>query len=143
MPTSCSIWSGCGPSRRPATGCCPAGSGSGSASPWPSSGGPEVLVLDEPTAGMDPEARAATRAIVAAERDAGAAILLTSHDLTDVERLADRIVIIDAGRVVASGTPEALRAGAVARLRFRLDRALGTAQMADLQVTLTAVRARA
>ena len=103
-------------------------------------GRPEVLVLDEPTAGMDPEARAATRAIVAAERDAGAAILLTSHDLTDVERLADRIVIIDAGRVVASGTPETLRAGAAARLRFRLDRALGTADAADLGRVLAAAR---
>jgi len=96
-------------------------------------GRPEVLILDEPTAGMDPEARAATRAIVAAEREAGAAILLTSHDLVDVERLADRIVIIDAGRVVADGSPETLRAGAVARLRFRLDRALGTAEVAALE----------
>jgi len=103
-------------------------------------GRPEVLVLDEPTAGMDPQARAATRAIVAAERDAGAAILLTSHDLTDVERLADRIVIIDAGRVVASGTPDGLRAGALARLRFRLDRALGTAEAADLQAELATSR---
>ena len=99
-------------------------------------GRPEVLVLDEPTAGMDPEARAATRAIVAAERDAGVAILLTSHDLVDVERLADRIVIIDAGRVVASGTPQALRAGAVARLRFRLDRPLDVAEATALQNTL-------
>ncbi len=68
-------------------------------------GRPEVLVLDEPTAGMDPEARAATRAIVADLRDDGAGILLTSHDLADVERLADRICIIDDGRLVASGTP--------------------------------------
>jgi len=103
-------------------------------------GRPEVLVLDEPTAGMDPEARAATRAIVAAQRDAGAGILLTSHDLTDVERLADRIVIIDAGRVVASGSPEELRAGAVARLRFRLDRALSTDEMTDLEVALARSR---
>ena len=55
------------------------------------------MILDEPTAGMDPEARATTRAIVADLRDGGAAVLLTSHDLTDVERLADRICVLDGG----------------------------------------------
>ena len=93
-------------------------------------GRPEVVVLDEPTAGMDPEARAATRAIVADLRTAGAAILLTSHDLTDVERLADRICILDRGRVVASGTAAELGAGVAPRLRFRLDRPL-TPQESD------------
>ena len=103
-------------------------------------GRPEVVILDEPTAGMDPEARAATRSIVAGQRDAGAAILLTSHDLTDVERLADRICILDRGRIVASGTPAALTAGAVGRLRFRLDRALGTDEVDGLGRAIDAVR---
>ena len=103
-------------------------------------GRPEVVVLDEPTAGMDPEARAVIRAIVADIRDGGAAILLTSHDLTDVERLADRIVVLDGGRVVASGTPAELSAGAVPRLRVRLDRALGTDEVAGLQGVLAAIR---
>ena len=75
-------------------------------------GRPEVLVLDEPTAGMDPEARAVTRELIAAERAAGAAILLTSHDLVDVERLADRVVVIAAGRILASGTVAEVRGDA-------------------------------
>ncbi len=78
-------------------------------------GRPDVLVLDEPTAGMDPEARAVTRELVAGLRDAGAAILLTSHDLVDVERLADRVVVIAAGRVLAEGTVADVR-GAAASL---------------------------
>ncbi len=99
-------------------------------------GRPEVLILDEPTAGMDPEARAKTRAIVSDLRDAGVAVLLTSHDLVDVERLADRIAILDAGRIVASGTPAELTAGATPRLRFRLGRALDPEEIAALAETL-------
>jgi ABC-2 type transport system ATP-binding protein len=99
-------------------------------------GRPEVVILDEPTAGMDPEGRAATRAIVAILRDTGVAILLTSHDLTDVERLADRVCILDGGRIVASGTPGELAAGARPRLRFRLEGPLGPAERASLAATL-------
>ena len=103
-------------------------------------GRPEVVVLDEPTAGMDPEARATTRAIVSDLRSEGAAILMTSHDLTDVERLADRIYVRADGRIVASGTPADLRAGVTARLRFRLDRTLGTDEVAGLERALAGVR---
>ena len=103
-------------------------------------GRPEVAILDEPTAGMDPEARAVTRAIVTDLRASGCAILLTSHDLTDVERLADRICILADGRLVATGTPAELTAGSRPRLRFRLDRSLAEADVAALQASLTEVR---
>jgi ABC-2 type transport system ATP-binding protein len=95
-------------------------------------GKPEVVVLDEPTAGMDPEARAEVRAIVAGLRNDGTSILLTSHDLTDVERMADRIVVLDHGAVVASGTPAELAARTRPRLRFRLERSLQPAELARL-----------
>ena len=103
-------------------------------------GRPEVVILDEPTAGMDPEARVTIRSVIADLRDAGLAILLTSHDLTDVERLADRIVVLDGGRVVASGTPAELAAGAIARLRFRLDRPLDEGDAASLQAAIRGLR---
>ena len=106
-------------------------------------GRPEVVILDEPTAGMDPEGRATTRAIVSGLRDAGAAILLTSHDLSDVERMADRVCVLDRGRIVASGTPGSLAAGARPRLRFRLDRPLDTAAVVLLAAALLADRAGA
>jgi len=83
-------------------------------------GDPEVLVVDEPTAGMDPEARRATRTLVAALRDEGRTILLTTHDLGDVEHLASRVAILHRGRIVADGTPEALLSGGDVGTRFRV-----------------------
>jgi ABC-2 type transport system ATP-binding protein len=104
-------------------------------------GRPEVVILDEPTAGMDPEARADVRRLVEELRTDGLAILLTSHDLVDVERLADRIVILDDGRVIAAGTPAELAAGLQPRLRFRLDRPLDAAGLAALSTAAgTSVR---
>jgi ABC-2 type transport system ATP-binding protein len=83
-------------------------------------GRPEIAILDEPTAGMDVEARAATRALLASLRASGVTVVLTSHDLADVERLADRLAILDRGRIVALGSPQELTAGSLPVLRFRL-----------------------
>ena len=95
-------------------------------------GRPEVLLLDEPTAGMDPEARAVVRERILAARRAGQAVLLTSHELADVERLADRIAVLVAGRIVANGTATELTAGLTPRLRFGLDRPLRPDELASL-----------
>jgi ABC-2 type transport system ATP-binding protein len=83
-------------------------------------GNPEVLILDEPTAGMDPEARRSTRDLVASLRDEGRTILLTTHDLGDAEHLADRVAILHRGRIVAEGSPEQLTTGGSTAIRFRL-----------------------
>ena len=95
-------------------------------------GRPELVVLDEPTAGMDPAAKAATRELVAGLRSDGVTVLLTTHELADVERLADRLALIDRGRLVTLGRPDELLAGAARRLRFRLDRALAEVERTEL-----------
>ena len=71
-------------------------------------GRPEVAFLDEPTAGVDPEGRLAIRAVVADLRAKGVCIVLTTHELGEAERMADRIVILSRGRVRLEGTPHEL-----------------------------------
>jgi ABC-2 type transport system ATP-binding protein len=100
-------------------------------------GRPELAILDEPTAGMDVEARATTRELLAALRADGVTILLTSHDLVDVERLADRIAILDRGRIVAIGAPDEI-GGERNTLRLRLTADLTEADAQDLGVRLGA-----
>lgn len=75
-------------------------------------GRPELVVLDEPTAGMDVQARHATWALIEQLRADGVSVLLTTHLLDEAERLADQVVIIDRGRVIAAGTPAELTAAA-------------------------------
>ena len=67
-------------------------------------GRPEVLFLDEPTAGVDPEGRLTVRRVIAQHRQEGACVILTTHELPEVERLADEVIILSSGRVVASGS---------------------------------------
>jgi ABC-2 type transport system ATP-binding protein len=74
-------------------------------------GRPELAILDEPTAAMDVAARRSTWDLLRALRAEGATILLTTHLIEEAEALADRLAIIDGGRLVASGTPAELRSG--------------------------------
>jgi ABC-2 type transport system ATP-binding protein len=81
-------------------------------------GRPQVAFLDEPTAGVDPVGRVAIREVVAGLRDDGVTVLLTTHELDEAERLADHVVILDHGRVLAAGAPDVLRASDAAEVRF-------------------------
>jgi ABC-2 type transport system ATP-binding protein len=101
-------------------------------------GRPELVLLDEPTAGMDPAAKASTRELVAELRESGVTVLLTTHELADVERLADRIVILANGRIVAAGSLAELAAPTPGGLRFGLDAALLEADRLDLEAALRA-----
>ncbi len=71
-------------------------------------GRPWVAFLDEPTAGVDPQGRLTIREVIADLRSAGTCVLLTTHELQEAERLADRIIILDHGRIVADGAPAEL-----------------------------------
>jgi ABC-2 type transport system ATP-binding protein len=70
---------------------------------------PSVLVLDEPTVGLDIESRNAIWEVLRLLRDSGTTILLSSHYLEEVDALADRLAIVDSGRVIAEGTPQHLK----------------------------------
>lgn len=82
-------------------------------------GRPELVFLDEPTAGLDPQARRSTWDLVRELRADGVSVVLTTHFMDEAEALADDVAIIDAGRVIAQGSPEQLcRGGAENTLRF-------------------------
>lgn len=97
-------------------------------------GRPELVFLDEPTAGMDAHARLVVWELIDALRRDGVTVVLTTHQLKEAEELADRIVIIDHGVQVAAGTPaELMRSGAEDQLRFTAPRKL------DLDLLLAAL----
>ena len=83
-------------------------------------GRPELVFLDEPTAGLDPQARHATWELIEGMRSAGASVILATHYMEEAERLADDVVIVDHGVVVASGPPGTLT-GSAGQLRFRAE----------------------
>jgi ABC-2 type transport system ATP-binding protein len=86
-------------------------------------GRPEIVFVDEPTAGMDPQARRTTWELLEELRDGGVTVVLTTHYMDEAERLADHIHIIDHGRLIASGTPlELTRGGTHATIRLVVTR---------------------
>ncbi len=70
---------------------------------------PDIIFMDEPTVGLDPVGARMLRDIIRELKKAGKTVLLTTHNLSEVEELCDRIVIINKGRVVAQGTPDEIR----------------------------------
>ena len=84
-------------------------------------GDPDLLFLDEPTTGFDPDARLEAWAMVRNLRTLGKTVLLTTHYMDEAQQLADRVAVIANGRIIAEGTPDTLgnRAAAASRIRFR------------------------
>ena len=106
-------------------------------------GDPEVLFLDEPTAALDVEARREFWAQVRAFVQAGKTIVLTTHYLEEADALADRVVVIDHGHVIADATPAAIKARVAGkRVSFDLDQPLDDAAFAGLPVQNLQLAAR-
>jgi ABC-2 type transport system ATP-binding protein len=94
-------------------------------------GRPEVVFLDEPTAGVDPEGRLTIRQVIADLKASGVCIVLTTHELAEAERLADEVVIVAAGRAVARGTVAELAAtGSAPAIRFGAPAGVDTVSLA-------------
>jgi ABC-2 type transport system ATP-binding protein len=102
-------------------------------------GDPELIFLDEPTTGFDPTARRAAWDVIAGLRELGKTIFLTTHYMEEAETLADRIMIIAAGRIVASGTPETIggRATDATLISFTLPDGVETTDLPDLPAPVT------
>ena len=84
-------------------------------------GDPEILFLDEPTTGFDPSARRHAWDVINGLRELGKTILLTTHYMEEAQVLADRVVVLNGGRVIAEGTPDTLGGGGESIVSYRLD----------------------
>ncbi|MDX6301921.1 MAG: type transport system ATP-binding protein [Nocardioidaceae bacterium] len=100
-------------------------------------GRPELVFVDEPTGGMDPQARRTTWDLLDELRRDGVTIVLTTHYMDEAERLADHVHVIDRGRLIASGTPfELTRSGGSTTIRLVVTEPFPPAAPGSLQVTL-------
>ena len=94
-------------------------------------GRPELMFLDEPTAGLDPQARRATWSLIEELREDGVTTVLTTHFMDEAESLCDQVYIVDAGRVIASGTPaELVDVGDESAVRLVTEPGLDVAKLA-------------
>ncbi len=93
---------------------------------------PQLLVLDEPTSGLDPLLQAEFASLVHETVADGRTVLLSSHELDEVQRLADRVTIIREGEIVASDTVEGLRAAAPRTVTFRFGETVDPGRFARL-----------
>jgi ABC-2 type transport system ATP-binding protein len=98
-------------------------------------GDPDVLFLDEPTTGFDPSARHQAWSVITRLRELGKTVLLTTHYMEEAQELADRVIVVMAGRVVAEGTPDTLagRDQAPATVRCRLPAGIGPEQLPEFR----------
>jgi ABC-2 type transport system ATP-binding protein len=92
-------------------------------------GDPELLFLDEPTTGFDPAARRQSWELIESLRSLGKTILLTTHYMDEAQHLADRVVVIAAGRVIAEGTPDSLGRDDASLVTFRVPPGLDPAAL--------------
>jgi ABC-2 type transport system ATP-binding protein len=99
-------------------------------------GRPELVFVDEPTAGMDPAARRTTWELLEEMRADGVTVVLTTHHMDEAERLADRIHIIDHGRLIASGSPVELTRGGTSTIRLVVTKPFPQGAPAALQAAL-------
>jgi ABC-2 type transport system ATP-binding protein len=97
-------------------------------------GDPELLFLDEPTTGLDPQARLQLWGLIERFKSEGRTIVLTTHYMDEAERLCDRVAIVDHGRVIAEGTPDTLMASVAAPPR---EPRVHAATLEDVFVALT------
>jgi ABC-2 type transport system ATP-binding protein len=98
---------------------------------------PRVLFLDEPTAGLDPTSAEAIRNIILEERERGATVLLTTHDMLEADKLSNRVAFVDEGKIVALDTPHNLKQQ-YGRRALKAQVSSGGGQLEDREIALDA-----
>jgi ABC-2 type transport system ATP-binding protein len=96
-------------------------------------GRPELVLLDEPTSGMDPQSRRVAWDLLTELRDEGVSVVVSTHHMDEAQRLADHVVVVDHGTVVAEGSPDELTtANARGSVRFALDAGTDVSSLASV-----------